>query len=138
MPGGDRTGPFRYGPMTGRGAGFCTGYAVPGFNPGWGRDGGRGFGWRRGGGRGFGRGGGGGGWRHRHCYYATGLPGWHRGRMAGLPYVVPYAAPFSPSMAKEQELEALRNQAKYFEQALQEVRGRIREVELPAEGSETT
>lgn len=61
MPAGDRTGPDGLGPMTGRGAGYCAGYAVPGYaNPaggrGYGRGYGRGFGWGRGGGRGFGRG----------------------------------------------------------------------------------
>ena len=34
MPGGDRTGPAGMGPMTGRGAGFCAGYPMPGYmNP---------------------------------------------------------------------------------------------------------
>jgi len=34
MPRGDGTGPMGLGPMTGRGAGFCAGYPVPGFmNP---------------------------------------------------------------------------------------------------------
>ena len=34
MPFGDGTGPRGLGPMTGRGAGFCTDFAVPGFaNP---------------------------------------------------------------------------------------------------------
>jgi hypothetical protein len=31
MPGGDRTGPRGEGPMTGRGAGYCTGSLYPGF-----------------------------------------------------------------------------------------------------------
>jgi len=30
MPGGDRTGPIGAGPMTGRGAGYCAGYNMPG------------------------------------------------------------------------------------------------------------
>ncbi len=61
MPGGDRTGPGGMGPMTGRAAGFCAGYSVPGYmNP----IPGRGFG--------FGRG----GFGHRNLYYATGLTGW--------------------------------------------------------------
>ena len=30
MPWGDRTGPMGYGPMTGRGAGYCAGYQMPG------------------------------------------------------------------------------------------------------------
>ena len=70
MPGGDRTGPMGAGPMTGRGAGYCVGYAVPGYAnamPG------RGFGVGWGGG--WGR-----GWRWRHWAYATGLPGWGRFR----------------------------------------------------------
>lgn len=34
MPRGDGTGPAGMGPMTGRAAGYCAGYAVPGFmNP---------------------------------------------------------------------------------------------------------
>jgi len=53
MPWGDRTGPAGLGPLTGRRAGFCAGYRVPGFlnrvfGPfagfGWGRCG---WGWRR-------------------------------------------------------------------------------------------
>jgi len=129
MPGGDRTGPEGFGPITGRGAGFCAGYPVPGIiSPAWGGGGGRGFG--RGGG-------GGGGWRHRHWYHATGLPRWQRAWMASSAYASPFLAHFGP-MTKDQELEALKNQAKYFEQALENLRGRIREVESPAEGSKTT
>jgi hypothetical protein len=61
MPRGDRTGPWGAGPMTGRAAGYCAGYPVPGYmNPGrgYGRGWGRGYGrgWGRGWGRGFGRG----------------------------------------------------------------------------------
>ncbi|HXL02849.1 MAG TPA: DUF5320 domain-containing protein, partial [Candidatus Atribacteria bacterium] len=61
MPGGDRTGPWGLGPMTGRAAGYCAGYSVPGYmNPIPGRGWGAGFG--RGWGRGyFGRGR---GWRN--------------------------------------------------------------------------
>jgi len=84
MPGGDGTGPMGLGPMTGRAAGYCAGYPVPGYmNP----IPGRGF-W------GFGRGffgGRGRGWRR--WYYATGLPGWARFGM-GLPAWGGYAAPY--------------------------------------------
>ena len=31
MPRGDRTGPSGLGPMTGRGAGDCAGYSIPGY-----------------------------------------------------------------------------------------------------------
>lgn len=59
MPGGDRTGPQGAGPRTGRGMGYCSGYANPAFMA----RGGFGLG-RRGAGR---------GWRHR--FFATGVPG---------------------------------------------------------------
>jgi hypothetical protein len=65
MPRGDRTGPWGAGPMTGRAAGYCAGYAVPGFlnsGRGWGRGFGRG--WGRGFGRGWGRGPGRGGYSY--------------------------------------------------------------------------
>ena len=43
MPRGDKTGPGGAGPMTGRAAGYCAGYSVPGYlNPVCGH--GRGFG----------------------------------------------------------------------------------------------
>ena len=74
MPRGDRTGPEGRGPMTGRGAGYCSGNDEPdvenesprrGFGFGFGLGGGRGLG-RRGQGRGQGFGGGrGGGGRGR-------------------------------------------------------------------------
>ncbi|ADL13296.1 DUF5320 domain-containing protein [Acetohalobium arabaticum] len=52
MPCGDGTGPEGFGPMTGRGAGFCAGYNVPGYmNDGPRRGMGRGLGRGRGMGR---------------------------------------------------------------------------------------
>ncbi|MEO0085646.1 MAG: DUF5320 domain-containing protein [candidate division WOR-3 bacterium] len=49
MPRGDRTGPAGFGPMTGRGLGYCAGFPNPGYMAGGGWFG-------RGRGRGFGRG----------------------------------------------------------------------------------
>ncbi|MDY6915811.1 MAG: DUF5320 domain-containing protein [Candidatus Cloacimonadota bacterium] len=47
MPRGDGRGPDGFGPMTGRGMGYCAGFESPGYaNPGYGR----GMGYRRGGG----------------------------------------------------------------------------------------
>jgi hypothetical protein len=46
MPRGDRTGPWGAGSMTGRAAGYCAGYPVPGYmnlGRGWGRGFGRGW-----------------------------------------------------------------------------------------------
>jgi len=124
MPGGDGTGPAGLGPMTGRAAGYCAGYPVPGYmNP----VGGRGFwGWGR-------RRGGGWGWRNQ--FYATGLTGWQRGAVGwpasggAVPPVVPYAAPFAPTVSTEQQIDALKGQAEYFEDALDGIRKRIQELE---------
>ncbi|HUW17862.1 MAG TPA: DUF5320 domain-containing protein [Sedimentisphaerales bacterium] len=129
MPRGDRTGPAGSGPMTGRAAGFCAGYPVPGFmHP----IGGRGYwGWGRG--RGFWGGGGGRGWRH--WYYATGMPGWARAGYGypaagwpGYPYGT-YEAPGAPTPTAEQELAGLKQQGEYFESALDEIKERMKEME---------
>jgi hypothetical protein len=126
MPRGDRTGPAGMGPMTGRAAGYCAGYPVPGYmNPvggrgywGWGR----GF-WGRGGGRG-----------RRNWYYATGLPGWARMGYSypawggAIPPYPPYAGP-APAAATEQELAGLKQQAQYFQSALDEINKHIEELE---------
>jgi hypothetical protein len=124
--------------MTGRGAGFCAGYAAPGFvDPAWGRGGGFGGGGRGGGwGRGGGAGGGGGGWRHRHWYHATGIPGWQRGGRGwmGVPGYAPgFPAAVAPPVTGEQELEALKQQARHLEQVLEALRSRIQQVESPPE-----
>lgn len=128
MPAGDGTGPMGRGPMTGRGAGYCGGYAAPGWaNPVAGR--GLGLGWGRGGARG-GRGGGGGGWRHRNWYYATGVPGWARFGDApawGAPPVGGYA-PFAAAPSREEETQVLRQQAEWLKQQLDAIGQRIEEL----------
>ena len=116
MPGGDGTGPAGMGPMTGRGAGYCAGYSTPGaVNPVSGR--GYGFGFGRGLGFGF-RGGRGGRWA---------------GPYAGYGYNVPYVPPYGPAPTRQQEMEALQEEAKYLENALEEIKKRIAEF-----GAETT
>jgi hypothetical protein len=122
MPGGDRTGPLGMGPMTGRVAGFCAGYPVPGYmNP----VGGGGY-WGRGRG---------GGWGRRNWYYATGLPGWARAGY-GLPawggVVNPNAyggAPNALGLTAQQELDGLKGQAEYLEDSLAGIKKRIEELE---------
>lgn len=110
MPGGDRTGPLGMGPMTGRAAGFCAGYPVPGFaNPV------IGFGF---GGRWGGRGGR--GWRNR--FYATEMTGRQRNAVAQDPF-------FPTAATQELPLETLRAQAVHFESALTDIRKRIEELE---------
>ncbi len=118
MPAGNGMGPMGWGPMTGRGAGFCAGYGVPGYmNPMPGRGFGRG--------RGFGGRGGGRGWRFG--YFATGLPGWQRAA-TGVP-MWGGGAPYAAAPTREQELEGLKGQAEYFENALAQLRQRIEELE---------
>ncbi len=118
MPGGDGTGPMGQGPMTGRAAGYCAGYPVPGymnFAPGGGLRG-RGGGWFR---RGTGR-----GWRNR--YYATGMTG-YQPAAAGVP--VPEAYPAWNRPTPEQQAEDLKAEAGYLEQALAQVKQRLEELD---------
>lgn len=124
MPAGDRTGPLGMGPMTGRGAGYCSGYGMPGWsNPMPGRGFGRGGMW--GGARG-GRGGGG-GWRHRNWFYATGVPGWARfGAGPAWGYGPGVTADATPTA--EQELATLRQQAEWLREQLDAIAQRMAEI----------
>ena len=129
MPGGDRTGPTGFGPMTGRAAGFCAGYAMPGYmNP---IPGGVGTGFGQGfGGRGGGRG-------RRNSYYATGMTGWQRAASALPPAytpVPPYpvAPPFAVPTAQitpRQETDALKNQIQFMEESIKAAQERITQLE---------
>jgi len=112
MPYGDRTGPMGQGPMTGRGAGYCAGYAMPGnANPiggGFGR--GRGGGWGRGG---FG---------YRHNFYGPGA--------YGRPYAgwsVPWPGAAAPST--EEEMSALKSQADILKKSLEDIQRRLKELD---------
>ena len=133
------------GPMSGRAAGYCAGYGVPGFmNPAYGRGGMGNGAWGRGRG-------------HRNWYYATGLTGWQRaamgwpgGRAAGpsayaggygsqpaVP-VPPYAPAYPPpygGFSPEQELEMLRDQVEGMEEGLKAAQERIAELESEAGGA---
>ena len=113
MPRGDRTGPMGAGPMTGRGAGYCAGYSVPGYmnsvpSRGWGVGYGAGWGRGRGWGRGFGRG-----------------FGW---RWAVYPYGYP-AVPYTPGVKPQQETDILKGQAKAMQEELSAINQRIKELE---------
>ena len=127
MPGGDRTGPLGMGPMTGRAAGYCAGYSVPGYmNPvsgrgwggfgrGWGRGAGRGRGW----GRGF-------GWRWAGYPYAYGASA----------YPAPYGAYASgPELTPQQEADMLKDQAKAMQEEIKAINSRLNELQSAAKKS---
>jgi hypothetical protein len=109
--------------MTGRAAGFCAGYNVPGYvNP----AGGRGF---------FGRGMGWGGRGRRNWYYATGVPGYARAAGGwpawGQPGWGGVAGPQAPS--RSDQVEFLNQQASALEQQLESIRASIAELEEEAD-----
>lgn len=106
MPGKNRTGPEGHGPMTGKGAGNCTEKSVSRF-----RNLPYGFGFQQG--MDFGCG----GWGRRKRFYATPAD------------TEQYPERFVPAISKKEELEILRNQTKYLEDNLKEIRRRIKELE---------
>ena len=101
MPRGDGTGPMGMGRMTGRGAGYCAGYATPGYATPVGFAGGFGCGFGEG--RGF-----------RKMFNATGRPGWGR-----------YGYPAGAVDAAADEKEILSSQADFLEKQLQQVKRRL-------------
>jgi len=110
MPGGDRTGPMGYGPMTGRGMGRC---ARPGSGRWSGRVGAYMYGWGRGR-----------GWRNR--YWATGSPGWARPGWSGRWTAPPPVPEWAPA---EGELTGLRQYAAGLEEELARIKSRLAEME---------
>lgn len=117
MPGGDRTGPAGLGPMTGRAAGYCAGYSIPGYmNPVLARGfSGRGRGWfNRGMGRGRGR-------RWEMSYFGVGFPAW--GYYGGPSY------PYSTELSSEEEMALLKEDAKVLKEQLKELQGYIDTLE---------
>ncbi len=92
--------------MTGRGAGLCAGYDVPGYaNSGYGR----GFGRGMGGGRG-----------RRNQYYATGLTGWQRGGGRQMSQPMP---------SELQELAMLREETTQLRAALAKIEQRVQNLQ---------
>jgi hypothetical protein len=124
MPRGNRTGPMGMGSMTGRAAGYCAGFGMPGFsNAAPGRTFGAGYG------RGFdvsGAGFGGGRRGRRNIFYATGLPGWMRygGNAPTYGYPASYQNP-DPELEKR----ALKSQADALQSEIDIIKKRLSEIE---------
>ncbi|KFO66869.1 hypothetical protein ER57_14460 [Smithella sp. SCADC] len=122
MPRGDATGPMGMRPMTGRGAGYCAGFGVPGYMN---NVGGRGFGRGSGRGAGFGgRGARGGGFGFRNRF-ATGVPRsfWFGGGMAAS----------YQNTDPEAEKQALNNQAEILQTELDAIKKRLDELNIKAQ-----
>lgn len=112
MPGGDRTGPRGFGPLTGRKMGCCAGYPHAGFfSPGPGFGMGRGMGPGRGFGRGMGPGRGRGFWGPGHGYWDD----------PPLPF------------SREDEKALLENQAKEIGERLKQIQARLDELKKAPE-----
>ncbi|MBA7691919.1 hypothetical protein ES703_100475 [subsurface metagenome] len=132
MPRGDRTGPAGFGPMTGRGLGYCAGYDTPGYTRGpgmglgrgWGRGGGygRGLAWRRGGGRGFG-----GSWGYGAPMY--GPPVVPAPAYGPLPAYGPPTTPEAQVSMLKQEKDYLESEMENIKNVLNDISKRIGELE---------
>lgn len=107
MPRGTGTGPMGMGGMTGRGAGFCAGFSVPGYANS------RNFRLGLGGGRGF-----------RRIFYATGLPRWAR-----LGYFKDDDA-YEPTLGKK---ELLSRRAEFLGNQLRQVKKQLLSFKEDAE-----
>lgn len=102
MPRGNRSGPEGWGPRTGRGLGYCSGFGAPGYvNPAPPR--------------------GGGGWSH-------GPWGCGRGYAPG-PYAAPAAYAYPPPYSREQERDTLQGEIEGLERRLEAVRQRLEELD---------
>ena len=116
MPRGDRTGPNGIGPMTGRAAGFCSGYDRPGYMN---AAGGRGY-YGRGYGRGFGYGQG----------FGYGR-GFGRGRGFGIGFAPTYPitpAPYPTSANAENESDYLENELNMLKEDMKHIEARLKEI----------
>ena len=104
MPAGNGTGPVGMGPMTGRGAGFCAGYSMPGYaNPTYGRG-------------------------RSHFGFGRGRGFFGRGRGQGFGRAWGYAPYDYPTSAKD-EASMLKEQAKFMQSEIDAMNSHIKELE---------
>lgn len=119
MPRGDRTGPEGMGPRTGRAAGYCTGYDMPGYMNNEFPRGYRYRTYRRGafGGRGFRR------WHMRPMH-----GGWYDyGAFPGAAYPGAYRPP--APITEDEVQEALKAEETWLEEQLEAVRSQMKKEE---------
>ncbi len=114
MPRGDGTGPAGMGVMTGRAAGYCAGYSVPGYMN---YAGGRGLGFGRGFSRAIGRGF---GWRSGFFGGAPGFLGFN-------PYTYAPGAQYR-NTDPETEKQALQEQSDALEAEVEKIKKRLSEM----------
>jgi len=114
MPWGDGTGPLGLGPMTGRGAGYCAGFGVPGFMNPWPRFG-RGFRRAFGFGRGLGLGRGW-AWRARAIWAPL------------APWAPEWVVPVQRELTRDEERELLKAEKEQLERELKEIERRLKEL----------
>ncbi|HPQ41649.1 MAG TPA: DUF5320 domain-containing protein [bacterium] len=126
MPAGDRTGPDGMGPMTGRGAGYCAGYTVPGYaNPAGGRGYGRGFGRRLGFHGGFGGG------------FRRGFGGGFRRGYSGVsPMYPPAYMPVNPEAIPDRS-EILKAELEGLQDAVKRVQAELNALQNSKESGST-
>jgi len=131
MPGGDRTGPMGIGPMSGRRAGFCAGYAIPGYLNSDSEFGGmpvgrRGIGYGRGFGRGYGRGQG----------FGRGFG--QRGIAASYGYGAAYGNSYYKDrvVSAQDEAKVLKEQVKMMQEEVNAISQRIKYLESEPESGE--
>ena len=105
MPGFDGTGPRGMGPMTGGGRGFCSPWKIGGAFAGYGTPPRVGYGYPR------------------YGWAGAAYPSY------GAPTNVPVAAPFAPQTTPEQELDFLKNQTQTIRKQLEQIEGRMRDLE---------
>ena len=122
MPGGDRTGPWGRGSMTGRAMGFCAGYPAPGYTAG------RGFGGRGFYGRGYGRG--------RGRVFGRGFGRGYLMARGPAPEAYPeeyYWPPVGGSLSPSDEKAYLEDVCRSLEQEIESIKTRLDELSKNAE-----
>ncbi len=112
MPRGNGNGPMGMGPMTGRGMGFCTGHAAPGYQNGYGPGYGCGYGYGLRPHRG-----------NRHMYNAAGRPRWAR---QGEPAATGFDTAYD-------EKAFLKNQSVFLKEQLERINRRLSDLENDTE-----